>query len=133
MPSNPRRAGARRPARGEPFISELINMAQIYKGSWATWALTGAALVAGAGAGGCSSGTSPHEVDPGKVRTSMGLDIRDFNTAATDLTNEMLSAPRLRDEVAQITAGLQSSGQARRPLIKITQIRNDTTLKINMV
>src|SRR4051812_29639316 len=89
-----------------------------------------AALSLGAVAGCSDNGGKTRRVDsddPNKRLTSRDLDIQDFKETATKLTNQMLSAPRLQRELA--------SGDPRQPLplIKISRIKNDTGLKINMI
>lgn len=79
---------------------------------------------------GCGSSGHTRVVDaddPSQRLTSKGLDPQDFSSAAAELTREMLAAPRLQHELAAIDP---KEGQ---PLIKISRIRNDTGLKINMV
>lgn len=79
-----------------------------------------------AGIAGCASG--PREVSEQQSITSMDLDIQNFNNAAKNITNQMLLAPRVQQELAAVQ---QQNGKL--PLIKISRIRNDTELKINMV
>ena len=74
---------------------------------------------------GCKS-SAPREVQEEQSITSMGIDIQNFNNAAKSLTNQMLLAPRVQEALA-------ASPQGHRPLIKISRIRNDTGLKVNMV
>ncbi len=88
-----------------------------------------AASIAFAGLSGCAS-NDVHKVDVGHVHESSGITISDFNEAAVTITNKMLAAPRVQGQVKAISAGL---GQGMRPLIKISRIRNDSGLQINLV
>lgn len=85
------------------------------------------ALFIAIGVGGCAS-TAPRQVDESQSITTMDLDIQNFNNAAKDLTNQMLLAPRVQQALA---AAQQQDNKL--PLVKISRIRNDTGLKVNMV
>jgi PBP1b-binding outer membrane lipoprotein LpoB len=76
---------------------------------------------------GCAS--EPRQVGEENSITTMDIDIQNFNNAAKDITNQMLLAPRVQQALAVATQ--QSNGKL--PLIKISRIRNDTGLKVNMV
>src|SRR5437763_1824479 len=95
-------------------------------------ALVSLLAVAGAGAAGCSESKGAHRVE--HQQESMGLGVGDFQDASTQLTNKMLSVPRMQEELKEITATLRQNGEARRPLIKITRIKDNTGLipPINM-
>ncbi len=69
-----------------------------------------------------------------RAKESAGLGLHDFQEASRQLTNKLLTAPRFQDELREITDTLRQSGEARRPLIKISRIRDDTGLvpPINM-
>ncbi|HVT88562.1 MAG TPA: hypothetical protein VHD56_06905 [Tepidisphaeraceae bacterium] len=86
------------------------------------------AMLFGAVAG-CESEPQVRQVSEESSLVSTGLDIQDFQAAATQLTNQMLAAPRVQEQLATI---MQANG-GKRPYVKISRIRNDTTLKINMV
>lgn len=85
------------------------------------------ALSLAIGFAGCES--HPREVEENQSITTMNLDIQNFNNAAKDLTNQMLVAKRVQDTLAAI----QQQNNGKLPLIKISRIRNDTDLKVNMV
>ena len=76
---------------------------------------------------GCAS--EPRQVGEESSITTMDIDIQNFNNAAKDITNQMLLAPRVQQALA--AAVQQNNGKL--PLIKISRIRNDTDLKVNMV
>lgn len=65
--------------------------------------------------------------DPNQRLTSRLLDPQDFSEAATVLSQQMLSSPRVARELTSFDS------KAGQPLIKISRIKNDTGLKINMV
>ncbi|HEY1686586.1 MAG TPA: hypothetical protein VGG19_17615 [Tepidisphaeraceae bacterium] len=75
---------------------------------------------------GCAS--NPKEVSENQSITTMDLDIQNFNNAAKNLTNQMLLAPRVQTALNDIQ---QRTGKL--PLIKISRIKNDTDLKVNLV
>jgi PBP1b-binding outer membrane lipoprotein LpoB len=76
---------------------------------------------------GCAS--DPRQVGEEHSITTMDIDIQNFNNAAKDITNQMLLAPRVQQALA--ADAQQNNGKL--PLIKISRIRNDTGLKVNMV
>lgn len=78
---------------------------------------------------GCESTPTIKEVGQDSSITSERLDIQNFNRAVTELTNKMLTQPRVGEEMARIS---QQSG-GKRPYVKISRIKNDTGLKINML
>jgi PBP1b-binding outer membrane lipoprotein LpoB len=78
--------------------------------------------------GGCESKPTWKETDERQSITTGGLDIQNFNNAAERLTQKMLTAPRVSKELASIEAETRTL-----PLIKITRIKNDTGIKINLI
>jgi PBP1b-binding outer membrane lipoprotein LpoB len=84
------------------------------------------ATVLGFGAG-CPG---PTTTVGGPSIVSKDLDPQDFSAAAESVTNQMLAAPRVQDALKRISAKLP---QDQRPMIKISRIRNDTGLHINLV
>ena len=62
------------------------------------------------------------------ITTVEGIDIQDFRGAAATLTREMLDSPMFTGEMQRIRA--QRSGT--QPLVKISKIKNDTMLKVDM-
>lgn len=86
-------------------------------------------LLALAGAGvaavGCGGGAKVIEQDR-SITTVDQIDIQDFRGAAVSLTREMLNSPRFSSSVARLNKG------NRLPLMKISKIKNDTMLKVDM-
>jgi hypothetical protein len=80
----------------------------------------------GSGSGGKTVVVTGSPDDP--YITTKDLDPQDFQAAATDITNKMLASKGVQD---QLTAIQRKTG--RKPLIKISRIKNETTKKINMV
>lgn len=86
-------------------------------------------VVAGISLGlvGCEPGAKVIEQDQ-SITTVEQIDIQDFRAAAATLTKEMLTSPRF-------STWLQTNRTAspgRLPLMKISRIKNDTTLKVDM-
>lgn len=86
-----------------------------------------AALTLGAFAGCSENRTERVDTDdPHKRLTSKGIDPQDFKEVAAQIAQAMLNAPRLQGE-------FRAERDGKLPLLKISRIRNDTDLKINMV
>ena len=62
------------------------------------------------------------------ITTVDQIDIQDFRAAAGTLTKEMLDAPR----VAQAISSFKAAHGNTNPLMKISKIKNDTMLKVDM-
>lgn len=88
--------------------------------------LTSAAALLLPLAGGCGGGAKVIEQDR-SITTVEQIDIQDFRIAAATLTRQMLESPRVQAEIQRIKA--QKSAN---PLIKISRIKNDTMLKVDM-
>lgn len=84
-----------------------------------------ALAAAGAMTTGCGSGAKVIEQDR-SITTVEGIDIQDFRSAAATLTREMLNSPRFTGRVAQLKTS------DRLPIMKISRIKNDTALKLDM-
>ncbi len=89
-------------------------------------------IVALAGAGfvaiGCGGGARVIEQDR-SITTVDQIDIQDFNAAASSLTREMLNDPRFSATIERIKS---SKPDGRLPLVKISRVKNDTMLKVDM-
>jgi hypothetical protein len=92
-----------------------------------------AASIAFLGIAGCASNGEVHAVDVGHVHESKDITIADFNAPAVKITNKMLAAPRMQAEIQSLSDALAKSGEGKRPLIKISRIKNDSGLNINLV
>jgi len=92
-----------------------------------------ALAVAGAAAlflGGCNGDAGARRIDEREAITTVGqIDIQDFNYAARELTNKMLVSQQFQEELRRIK---EARPRGPAPLIKISRIKNDTTLKVNM-
>jgi Peptidoglycan-synthase activator LpoB len=62
------------------------------------------------------------------ITTVEGIDIQDFRGAAATLTREMMDSPRFSSSMQQI----RTAHPGNRPLVKISHIKNDTMLKVDM-
>lgn len=81
--------------------------------------------IAGGMLAGCGSGAKVIEQDR-SITTVEGIDIQDFRAAAAQLTREMLNSPRFVARANQLRT------PSRLPVMKISRIKNDTTLKLDM-
>jgi PBP1b-binding outer membrane lipoprotein LpoB len=86
-------------------------------------------ILALAGAGfvtvGCGTGARVIEHDR-SITTVDQIDIQDFRAAASELTREMLNSPRFTARAQQLRS------PERLPVMKISRVKNDTTLKLDM-
>jgi hypothetical protein len=95
----------------------------------AATAMTTTLLVGGAGVGGCG-GSERVEVGKPSI-SSKDLDVQDFSAAAEQATQQMLAAPRVKQELERVARTLPP-GQL--PLIKISRIKDDSGIRgVNMV
>lgn len=76
---------------------------------------------------GCGPGARVIEQDQ-SITTVDQIDIQDFNAASATLTREMLNSPAFAAEVQRLKG--QNGGQM--PIMKISKIKNDTMLKVDM-
>lgn len=76
--------------------------------------------------GGCGGGAKVIEQNQ-SITTVEQIDIQDFRAATAALTRQMLESPRVAAEIARIRAAGQTA-----PLVKISHIKNDTMLKVDM-
>ncbi len=78
--------------------------------------------------GGCGSDAQVIEQDR-SITSIDQIDIQDFRAAASKLTRQMLDSPNYASEVQRLKA--QTPGGAL-PIMKISKIKNDTMLKVDM-
>jgi PBP1b-binding outer membrane lipoprotein LpoB len=86
-----------------------------------------ASLALAAGVIGCGEST-PKEVTEENSLVTMDIDMQNFQKAATDVTQQMITAPRVQQELARIAA--EKGG--KNPYIVITRIVNNSGQKVNM-
>lgn len=77
---------------------------------------------------GCGSDAQVIEQDR-SITSIDQIDIQDFRAAASTLTRQMLSAPNYASEVQRLRS--QTPGGTA-PIMKISKIKNDTMLKVDM-
>ena len=77
---------------------------------------------------GCGSDAQVIEQDR-SITSVDQIDIQDFRAAASTLTRQMLGSPNFTGEVQRLRA--QTPGGAL-PIMKISKIKNDTMLKVDM-
>jgi len=75
-------------------------------------------------------GSEAKVIDQNRSITTVDqIDIQDFRSAASTLTREMLSDPRWTATVQRLKSQMPAGTL---PLMKISRIKNDTTLKVDM-
>jgi len=74
---------------------------------------------------GCGQGARVIEQDRA-ITTIEQIDIQDFRAAAAELTREMLNSPRFINRARELRT------ETRLPVMKISRVKNDTAVKIDM-
>lgn len=103
-----------------------------HRNSSRTFRLAGLGLFAAASLflGGCNGDAGARRIDEREAITTVGqIDIQDFNHAARELTNKMLVSAQFQNELRRLN---EARPRGPAPLVKISRIKNDTTLKMNM-
>ena len=77
---------------------------------------------------GCADTGARVIADRDKI-TTLGIDQQDFAAASVELTNRMLGDPGFNEEIATLAKRLPPGSK---PMLKIDQVVNDTTQKIDV-